>query len=79
MPNFFYTRLEYKNETKRFKSRQNKSRSFEKMVMSYFDRLRPDCNIESNVTTGRQKKTDCFSVDNVCNQNNTVFEALGCY
>ena len=33
------------------------------MVLSYFKQTRPDCNIESNVTTGRQKKIGCFSVD----------------
>ena len=33
------------------------------MVLSYFQQSRPDCKIESNVTTGRQKKIDCFSVD----------------
>ena len=35
------------------------------------------CN-ESNVTTGRQKKIDCFSVDRFCNHCNIVFEAMGC-
>ena len=33
------------------------------MVMSYFQRTRPDCKIESFYTTGRQKKNDHFSVD----------------
>ena len=66
MPAGLYTRWEYDAETKRFTARQNKSHSFENMVMSYFQQSRPDCKIESNVTTGRQKKIDCFSVDGVC-------------
>ena len=49
------------------------------MVLSYFQQSRPDCKIESNVTTGRQKKIDCFSVDGICYHCNTVFEAMGCY
>ena len=31
------------------------------------------------LTTGRQKKIDCFSVDGICYQFNTVFEAMGCH
>ena len=49
------------------------------MVLSYFQQSRSDCKIESNATTGRQKKIDCFSVDGFCNHCNTVFEAMGCY
>ena len=49
------------------------------MVMSYFQRTRPDCKIESFYTTGRQKKTDCFSVVGFCSHCNTVFEAMGCF
>ena len=79
MPTGLYTRWEYDSETNRFTARQNKSRSFENMVLSYFQQSRPDCKIESNVTTGRQKKIDCFSVDGICYHCNTVFEAMGCY
>ena len=49
------------------------------MVLSYFQQTRPECWIESIVTTGRQKKIDCFSVDGICNHCNTVFEAMGCF
>ena len=56
MPTQLYTRWEYDSETKKFTARQNKSRSFENMVMSYFQQIRPECKIESNITTGRQKK-----------------------
>ena len=47
--------------------------------MSYFQRTRPDCKIESFYTTGRQKKIDRFSVDGFCFHCNTVFEAMGCF
>ena len=79
MPTRLYSRREYDSETKRFTARENKSRSFENMVLSYFQQSRPDCKIESNVTTGRQKKIDCSSVDGICYHCNTVFEAMGCY
>ena len=79
MPTGLYTRCEYDSETKSFTARQNKSRSFENMVRSYFQQSRPECKIESNVTTGRQKKIDCFKVNVICYHCNTVFEAMGCY
>ena len=79
MPTGFYTRWEYDSETKRFTARQNKSRSCENMVLSYFQQSRPDCRIENIVTTGRQKKIDCFSVDGICYHCITVFEAIGCW
>ena len=78
-PTGLYTRREYDSEIKRFPARQNKPRSFENMVLSYFQQSRPDCKIESNFTTGRQKKIECFSVDGFCHHCNTVFEAMGCY
>ena len=59
--------------------RQNKSRSCENKVLSYFQRSRADCKTESNVITGRQKQIDCFSVDGTCYHCNTIFEAMGCY
>ena len=40
-----YTRWEYDSETKRFTARRNKPRSFENMVLSYFQQSRPDCKI----------------------------------
>ena len=49
------------------------------MVMSYFQRTRPDCKIENFYTIGRQKKIDRFSVDGCCSHCNTVFEAMGCF
>ena len=79
MPTELYTRWEYESQTQCFTPRQNKSRSFEKMILSHFQSVRPDCRIESNITTGRQKKNGCFSLGGVCNHCNTVFEAMGCY
>ena len=79
MPTGLYTRWGIDSETGRFTPRQNKTRSFEKMVMSYFQRTRPDCKIKSFYTTGRQKKIDPFSVDGFFSHCNTVFEAMGCF
>ena len=77
MPTGLYTRWEYDTESNRFKPQQNKSRNFENMVMSYFQRQRPDCKTESFYTTGTQKKIDCFKVDGFCAHCKTVFEAMG--
>ena len=74
-----YTRWDIDSLISRFTPRQNKTRSFENMVMSYFQRTRPDCKIESFYTTDRQKKTDCFSVDGFCSHCNTVFDTMGCF
>ena len=79
MPSGLYTRWEYDTESDRIKPQQNKSRNFENMVVSYFQRQRPDCKIESFYTTGTQKKIDCFKVDGFCANCNTVFEAKGCF
>ena len=76
MPTGSHKSWDFESETQRFTPCQNKSGSFENMVLSYFQRLRTDCIIESNFTTGRQKKTDCFTVDGFCNQCNTAFEAM---
>ena len=74
-----YTRWDLNSETSRFIPRQNKTSSFENLVMSYFQRTRPECAIESFFPTGRQEKIDCFSVDGFCSRCNTVFEAMGCF
>ena len=66
MPTGLYTRWDIDSETGRFTPRPNKTRSFENMVMCYFQRTRPDCRIESFYTVGRQKKIVRFSVDGFC-------------
>ena len=79
MPTGLYTRWDLNSETGRFAPRQNKTRTFENMVMSYFQRTRPECEIQSFFTTGRQKKIDSFSVDVLFSHCNTVLEAMGCF
>ena len=79
MPTGLYTRWEYDAESNKSKPQQNKSRIFENMLMSYFQRQRPDCKIESFYTTGTQQKIDCFKVDGFCAHCKTVFEAMGCF
>ena len=74
-----YTRWDFDSETSRFIPRQNQTRSFGNMVMSYFQRTRPKCEIEVFFTTGRQKNFDCFNVDGFCSHCNTVFGAMGCF
>ena len=79
MPTGLYTRWDFDWETSGVTPRQNKTRSFENVVMSYFQWTRLECEIESLFTTGRQNKIDCFSVDGFCSHCNTVFEAMGCF
>ena len=79
MPTGLYTRWEYDTESNRFKPQQNKSRNFGNMVMSYFQRHRPDCKIESFYTTATQEKIDCFKVDGFCTHCKTAFEAMGSF
>ena len=79
MPTGLYTRWDLDSDKSRFTPRQNKTHSFENMIMFYFQRTRPECEIESFFTTGRQKKNACFSVDGFCSHCNTLFEAMGCF
>ena len=79
LPTGHYTRWDLDSETSRLTPRQSKTRSFENMVMSFFQRTRPEREIESFCTTGRQKKIDCFGADGFCSHCKTVFEALGCF
>ena len=75
----FYTRCDPDSETDRFTTQQNKTRSFENMVMSYIQRTRPEGKIERFFTTGRQKKIDCFSADGFCSHCNSMFEVTECF
>ena len=79
MPTGLYTIWEYDSETERFKARNNRTRNFENMVMSFYQELRPECKFQSFYTTGKQKKIDSFHVDGYWDHCNTVFEAMGCY
>ena len=58
---------------------RKKTRSFEILVMSYFQRMGRVWEIEDLYTTGRQKEIDCFIVDEFFSHSRTVFEAMGCF
>ena len=47
MPTGLYARWEFDSDSQKFKARQNKSRKFENMVMSYLQSQRPNCTVES--------------------------------
>ena len=79
MPTGLYTRWELDTDMQKFKARHNRTRNFENMVMSFYQKSRPECKIESFFTSGKQKKIDCFNVDGYCDHCKTVFEAMGCY
>ena len=49
------------------------------MVISYFQRTKPECEKENFFRTGRQEKSDCFSVVGFYSHCNIVFEAMGCF
>ena len=56
------------------KARNNRTKNFENMVMSFYQELIPECKIESLYTIGKQKKIDCFHVDGYCDHCKTAFE-----
>ena len=68
----------YASEIQRFTLHQNKSRTIEKMLFSYFQKSAPAWKIESHATNGRLKKIGSFSVNGVCNPCKIVFGALVC-
>ena len=51
-----YTRWDLDSETSRLIPRQNRTSSFENMVMSYFQRTRPECEIESFLQQADRRK-----------------------
>ena len=77
MPTGLCKRWDIDQKTSRFTLRLIKTRIFENMAVSYFQRTRPECKNESFYTTSRQQKNDCFSVDGFCSHCNAVFEAMG--
>ena len=56
MPNGLYTRWGFDSERSRFTPRQNKTRSFENTVMTYFQRTRPKREIESFLQQADRRK-----------------------
>ena len=79
MPTGLYRQWDTNLNTSRFTSQQDKNRSFKNGVISYSQRTRPDCNIESFYTTGRQKNIDYLSADGFCSHFNVVFKRMGCF
>ena len=79
IPTGLCARWDFDSEASIFTPRPNKTLSFENLVMSYFERTRPEGEFESFFKTGRQKKNDCFSVDGFCSRRNSLFEALACF
>ena len=61
IPTGFYTRWNVYSASDRFTPRRNKIRSFENLVLFFFQRTKAECKCESFYTTGRQKKIECFS------------------
>ena len=57
-----YTGWELDADMQKFNARHNISRNFEKMVISFYQKTRPDCKIESFFTSRKQKKIDCLNV-----------------
>ena len=58
--------LVFYSDSQNSKTRQNKSRKIENIVMSYLQSQRPNCTIESYYTIRTQKKNDRFNVDVFC-------------
>ena len=55
MPTWLYTRWEFHSDMQKFNARHNPSRSFENMVMSYYQETKSECRIESFHTSGNKK------------------------
>ena len=72
-----YKKWELDSESSKTKPRQNKTGSFENMVMSYFQRVKPQCKVESLDLMSTQKKIDAYCVDGFCGHCITVFEPMG--
>ena len=51
-----YTRWDYDEETQKFKARQNRVRTFENMVMSYFQATRTECKLRVTTLQENRKK-----------------------
>ena len=62
MPTGLYAKWEFDSEQGKVEQRQHKSKSSGNMVMSHFQRVRPQCKVERFFTTDTQKKIDAFSL-----------------
>ena len=79
MPTGLYTRWEFDTDIQKFNARHNRARNFENMVISFYQKTRPECKNMSFFTSGKQKKIYCFNVDGYRDLCKTVFEAMRCY
>ena len=78
MPTGLHTSWDLESQTSIITLGQNKTQSFETMVMTCFERQRLDCKLEHVSTKGKQKQIDCFIVDGFCPFCRTMFDAIGC-
>ena len=56
MPTGLYTRWEFDTDMQKFKARNNQTRKNENLVMSFYQKLRPECDTESFFTSGKHLK-----------------------
>ena len=56
MPTGLYTRWSYNEETQKLRARQNRVRTCENMVLSFFQATRPECKTQISYTTRAQRK-----------------------
>ena len=56
MPTGLYTHWDLNSETSKFTPRQHKTRSFENMVMSYFQRTRPEYEFKASLQQADRRK-----------------------
>ena len=55
MPSGLYTRWEWNEDKQKFKLRQKKTRKFENMVISYYQKVNTSCQIQSFYTGSSQE------------------------
>ena len=56
MPTGLYARWEFDTEMQKLKAKHNGTRNFENMVVTFYQKSRPECKIESFFTSGKQEK-----------------------
>ena len=78
MPRELYKRFEFKADLERLKPHQHKSRIFENLVMSYFQRMTTDYKFERFCSTGTEKLINFSNEDWFWGCCDAVFEARNC-
>ena len=68
-----YTKWNFDTDMQKFQARHNQTRNFENLVIPFYQKTRPECQIESFFTYGKQKKCGCFNIDGYCDHCKTVF------